>query len=59
MIAQHVIKEAAKDAKQLGDPMREVEGKFYWWNETWTELHGPYDTKEQAKAALAEYAKTL
>jgi hypothetical protein len=26
----------------------ELGGKWFFWNETWTESHGPFDTKEEA-----------
>jgi hypothetical protein len=32
---------------------------WYFWNETWNDLHGPFRNKKQAEDALVEYAKTL
>ena len=39
------------------NPVREEDGKFYWWDETWTERTGPYDTYEEAEQACVEYCK--
>lgn len=37
------------------DPITEENGKWYFWNETWTDLIGPYETKEEAIVELAKY----
>jgi len=31
------------------------DGKWYFWNEVWTDLIGPYETQEDARAALKKY----
>lgn len=36
-----------------------VEDKWYHWSETWADLYGPFDTEEEAEAALQEYASSL
>jgi hypothetical protein len=41
------------------DPLFEREGKWYFWDETWSGYHGPYDTKEIVLQALKEYAENL
>lgn len=28
---------------------------WYFWDETWTELHGPFESQEEACAGLREY----
>jgi hypothetical protein len=30
-------------------------GKWYFYDETWSDVGGPYDTEEQARAELARY----
>lgn len=35
------------------------EGKWWFWNETWSDRYGPYESKEEASKALFEYAKNL
>lgn len=30
---------------------------WYFWDETWTNRHGPYETKEKAIAGLFSYSK--
>ena len=35
------------------------ENKWYFWDETWTEEFGPYNTKEEVMKACEEYCKTL
>lgn len=30
-------------------------GKWYFWDETWTQFLGPYDNESQAKQACEEY----
>jgi hypothetical protein len=34
-------------------------GKFYFWDETWSEAYGPYETLEIANAECANYARQL
>lgn len=36
-----------------------VEGKWYHWSETWADLYGPFDNRQQAIAALKEYGASL
>lgn len=35
------------------------DGKWYFWIETWADREGPYETEEEARRKLVEYAKTL
>lgn len=35
------------------------DGKWIFWNETWSDMSKPYDTYEEAKASLDEYCKWL
>ena len=32
---------------------------WYFWNEIWMDITGPYDTEEEAKEKLKEYGKGL
>lgn len=32
---------------------------WYFWNETWTDLHGPFATLEETRTALRTYGKQL
>lgn len=43
------------------EPVFMMEGnqKYYFWNETWTDCIGPFETKEQASKATKSYAKWL
>jgi hypothetical protein len=34
-------------------------GKWYWWDESWTVEMGPFDTKELAQEACNRYAKEI
>lgn len=29
---------------------------WYWYDETWSNMYGPYDSEEEAKAQLLKYA---
>lgn len=48
--------EKSDDAKS---PVFPYQGKWYFWNETWSERHGPYESHNLAGDALTEYAKAL
>lgn len=37
----------------------EPDGKWWFWNETWSDAYGPYETEEEAAKAATEYAKTI
>lgn len=40
------------------DPIhREDDGKWYFWDETGSDAHGPYNTEEEAKEALSIYVR--
>jgi hypothetical protein len=32
---------------------------WHFWDETWSDLHGPYQTEKEAREACTEYAKTI
>lgn len=37
------------------DPVHEFAGKWYFWDETWANRHGPYDTPAEAYEMLGTY----
>lgn len=41
------------------DPVHEYEGKWWFWEETWSDRMGPYDSEEQARTELARYCKEV
>ena len=46
---------AEEDAKRAG-----WDGPgWYFWDETWCTLHGPFSTFKECRAALKAYAETL
>lgn len=40
-------------------PVHEHEGQWYFWDETWADRLGPFDTREDASDALADYCEQL
>lgn len=41
------------------DPIRENEQGFWFYDETWSDIHGPYATLDECKSQLSAYAATL
>ena len=43
------------------DPVHydENEKAWFFYDETWTDRHGPFPTREKASEACSRYAKTL
>ena len=41
------------------DPVECLNGEWGYWDETWTTFVGPYDSEEQARQKLWEYADYL
>ena len=41
------------------NPIHEEGGKWYFWDETWADRCGPFDTKEQAEAELGFYVRNI
>lgn len=41
------------------DPLHIHEGKWWFWDETWSERHGPYLTRTGAKHALDKYCREV
>lgn len=42
-----------------GDPVRLciTDNKWYFWDETWADKYGPFDTEEEARADLLKYCQ--
>lgn len=41
------------------NPVHESQGKWWFWDETWANEIGPYNTEEEANQALTHYAQSL
>ncbi len=41
------------------DPIHEKDGKWWFWNEIWSDRYGPYNSREEADARLKDYTATL
>jgi hypothetical protein len=41
------------------NPIYQENGKWYFWDETWGNSYGPYNTLEEAQKALKEYFRSL
>jgi len=39
------------------DPVHQDNNKWYFWDETWGNRYGPYDTETEARKLLAKYCK--
>lgn len=37
------------------DPVHVMDGEWYFWDESWAESHGPFNTERLARKALMEY----
>lgn len=46
------------DRALSGLPLR-PDDKWWFWDETWTDAYGPYDSREDADAACAKYAREM
>ena len=41
------------------DPVRYENGQWGFYDETWSEWHGPYVSEKAARAALAKYCRDV
>lgn len=41
------------------DPVHEDGGYWWFWNEIWVDVHGPYITESAAREGLQRYLKFL
>ena len=58
-VLDKLVDEAVFEAEDEADPVRFEDGAWYWWDETWSDRTGPYDTRQQAVDACVEYCKIL
>jgi len=40
-------------------PLYKKNGYWHFWNETWSDLIGPYETQDEARIAFKKYCKEL
>jgi len=45
--------------KSVGDPVNTEDGKWYFWDETWTHNYGPFDTEQLCEEQLKKYSEYL
>jgi hypothetical protein len=45
--------------KDLKDGVEHVLGRWYFWDETWSGVCGPYDTEDKTRETLEIYARNL
>lgn len=49
-----------EEKKPFNDnPLYEKDGKWYFWDETWSNSYGPFDTEDIAKDKLKNYCKLM
>jgi hypothetical protein len=54
------MEEYGKGTGFFTDPVHQnEEGKWAFWDETWSDSVGSYDTEEEARKALKEYCEQL
>ena len=44
---------------EIRDPVHQDDDKWYFYDETWTDRYGPYDTEEIARTKLAQYVDSF
>lgn len=55
------VREYVAKTTGWGDPVfqSDEDGKWYFWNETWTDTHGPFHAEADARKAVSDYAESL
>ncbi len=48
-----------RDENGYLNPVEEIDGKWYFWTETWADQRGPYENAVEAYAAMVEYCHTI
>ena len=41
------------------DPVREEDGKWFFYDETWSNRYGPFDTEKEARKELGRYVREV
>lgn len=44
---------------ERGDPVHQCDGKWWFWSETWADRLGPFDSEEECRRAVIDYARSL
>jgi hypothetical protein len=52
-------KMAEAEHKASNPVHRDPDGKWYFYDETWADRLGPFDSEEEANAACAKYAHEI
>ena len=50
---------SVKVQKMRINPVHEKDGKWYFWDETWSDRIGPYDSEQEANKKIRDYAHFL
>lgn len=59
-VDQSQLRLTHRNPENEADPIAyDDQGQWWFWDETWSYAHGPYDDEAQAVQALAYYADTL
>ena len=48
-----------RDKRGYLEPVEKIDGKWYYWDQTWSNKHGPYENAVEANKALLEYCTTV
>lgn len=46
---------AESKERDSSDPVHQIGNVWYFYDETWIDRYGPYDTEKEARAALKRY----
>lgn len=41
------------------DPVRKIDGFWYFYDETWTDPYGPFETEKECREAFKIYCETM
>lgn len=59
MAAYESAVKSVKEQKVRTNPVHEKDGKWYFWDETWSDRIGPYDSEQEANKKIRDYAHFL
>jgi len=45
--------------EKTADPVSKYKGMWYFWDETWSQTFGPFDTHQEAREGCRQYAEEL
>lgn len=43
----------------MNNPIHRINNKWYFWNETWSERHGGFPSREVCEQKLKEYCELM